>query len=308
MKKLVAGGILLLCLILAWKFLAHPEQLDLSSSIELVDNRLHPGSSPHQSSEQNGQNANSGLSDYSTEGPNSASEKSSDESSKKSETVLPTSSLPPPQDHRPSPGRGLATTPAVKEKLKNFFEERGRGIWILEEDETTKDVFSILGGEIQDIGRDSGSIFSFAGDMAEVLGLPREQLSENMTIDATRSVKVFDVQQIHQGYPIYEGTIRIIANKETDVGFIFNNSLKSIKGDFSSRKIMSIDQAEALLKDKCDCTIVTRYSRKGPFIWAGEPNQQLAYEFHFRANDDSLRIIIGAESGAIISKVSTVMH
>ncbi len=208
-----------------------------------------------------------------------------------------------------SQARGLANTPSVKLKIKNFFEKRGPGNWILEEDEKTGDVFSILGGEVPDIGRDPTSVLAFVGDLAETMGLPREQLSENLTVDATASVRVYDVHQIYQGYPVYEGTIRVIANRETDTGFIFNNSLKSVKGDFTSRSrtIMSIDQAEASLTKKCECSIVTKYSRKGPFIWPGEP-QHLAYEFHFRTSNDTLRSVVSAESGAILSKISTVMY
>ncbi|MCB0386066.1 MAG: hypothetical protein KDD43_11795 [Bdellovibrionales bacterium] len=208
------------------------------------------------------------------------------------------------RNRRPS---GEARPVVTERSVAAFFEQWGKGSWRVHRDDQGR-VFRILGGEIENIGRSPQEMGEFIQSLAPELGIPAEQVEIPPFQDRTRNLNIFDSQQIYQGVPVYQAWLRVLANRQSGVGFLFNNNLKPVDPNVDMTIALDLREAEVRLRRYLAGELMDVYASEGPMVWADRPPHQLIYVFHVDLRTDTEKIVLSAGSGEILHRESTRFH
>ena len=205
------------------------------------------------------------------------------------------------------PGKRVSSNPTER-SIAAFFRAQGPGQWRVRMDDKGK-VMRLLGGEVASIGNSREQMGRFIQKLVPELGIPPEQVASLPVQDETRQFLIFDSQQTYKGYPVYQAWLRVLANKHSGAGFLFNNNLKSIESEIQLAVEMTLIEAqESLLEQLRPYGHIEIYSSQGPVVWADGSPHQLAYVFHLNLPRDTVRIVLSARTGDILSQQSTRFH
>ncbi len=192
--------------------------------------------------------------------------------------------------------------------LKDLFQRWGSGEWTFQTG-ANGEVFRVVGGELRGIGNNEEDLQRFASEFAGVYGVtPAEVDRVELNAEGATSVVDFPQQFEKDGaeYEVYQSWMRTIIDPETGDGILVLNELKSVqREEVVVPAPIPVDEARAILSQHLGGRSFRIIEERGNLIWASSRPHQSAYEFWVDLDEDTRRIVVGAQARAVVSDEST---
>jgi|GEM_PF-6252881 len=196
--------------------------------------------------------------------------------------------------------------------LESFLRKKYPGNWALRRDDLDR-VFSIMGGEIPEAGKNTETAREFAKIIAPLLGVPAEQIAESdARSDSSPKSVTYDFPQSAEGFEVFDGQLRMIARKEDGAVYMINTELRQVQA-FQPKILYGVDDARQLLEDKYanrEKVTITLKSKR-PVIWADDVPAELAWFFIVKIGGsapDRIQVLVSTQSARILLERSLLVN
>lgn len=196
--------------------------------------------------------------------------------------------------------------------LQSYLRKNYPGNWALRRDDLDR-VFSIMGGEIPEVGKNAESAAEFAKTVAQLLGVPAEQIAESDTkLDSSPKSVTYDFPQIAQGFDVFDGQMRMIARRQDGAVYMINTELRQVQA-FQPKILYGVEDARQLIEEKYanrEKVSITLKSKR-PVIWADDVPAELAWFFIVKIGGsapDRIQVLVSAQSARVLLERSLLVN
>ncbi len=163
----------------------------------------------------------------------------------------------------------------------------------------------ISGGNVPNLGRSPQSVRTFIEQIAPLLEVPAQEITEPQEINRTDLTRVYHANQSTDGYPVYQSMLSVHVRESDDSIFMINNQLKDVS-DYNKDLRYTRQQAETYIQSHYAGEFEKVVFREGPVIFKSDSvAPELAWVFTLTYKQPKLQqveIVIGAYSGEEIHR------
>ncbi len=202
-------------------------------------------------------------------------------------------------------------TAKQEEDLLDHLQSIGSGEWKFIRDQNGK-VMSVSGGSIPAVGKNPNSALNFAKKLSPYFQVDSTQVisrKDDKSFSQTARSKIYRFEQEINNYKVHGAGMTLMASKADNSAFMITTDLKEVKG-------LSFKAAESTTAEDFKPTVLNEfpsqqkskisYIEPKPVIWANSDPAELAWVYiveTWNPKFQKLRVLVGAESGKILTKV-----
>lgn len=186
------------------------------------------------------------------------------------------------------------------------------GNWVFHETKTGA-IQSLMGGTLPGVALNSETALSFLREIAPLLGADPQNLRLTLIQpDGSARSQSFRVEQVIEGYKVYQGYATLIGNKKTGDGYIVNSSLRSVQYDGHKPLVTALQAEENLLSkfalEAGDAGLIN----PDPVLFEKTPgNSELAWVFTADLRGEpsgAHEVVVSAVTGEILYQESRLAN